>query len=446
MPKAVLSEVERWERNLANGSTAYAQVSARRLRAFCREREVEPDALASMEPKPLRHILEDYLVSEREKGHSGEYIRTTIKAVRSWLVHNDKELPKGLKIPNRRLHPRIADETALTTEDLRKVLLAANSYERVAVGFVAFAGLRIGVLGNQDGSDGLRVSDLPEILIDGQRVSFAKVPAMVKVRAVNSKEDNEHVSFIGPEMCRYVKENLEERIRKGEKVDGSTDLISPVKAGKQFMTAINVGDRIRRPMRATGVAARPYAWRSYFIQTCLVAQSRSERNVPDRFVEHWVGHVGDISDKHYGTGKGSAALVEEMREAYSRCVPFLETALGEKMDKTRETRRELGKLLAEVLGRSDPTRVLTIGELAELVKEVESAPAEPKTGGRRADVAESLGATRVPQSPKREKIVVAADDPAALGRYVADGWDVEKLNDRVAYLVRETSYPLASTR
>jgi hypothetical protein len=342
MPKSGLSELDRWERNLANGSAVYAQVSARRLRAFLREMDVSAESLVGIEPKKLRNLVEDYLAIEKERGHSGGYVRTTLKAVRSWLVHNDREFPKGIKVPNDRLHPRIEAEETPTTEDLRRVLLAANRQERVSIALVAFSGLRLQCLGSHLGDDGLTVADLPELRIEGRRVSFEKTPTIVRVRATSSKSGRGFFTFLGPEGCRYVKDELEARMKAGEAVDGETDLVSPSKAQKRFLRTINVGDRIRKPMRAANVAARPYAWRSYFIQKCLEAQSA--RGVPDRFIEFWVGHTGDVSDRHYGTGKAHVppALVEEMRMAYTRCCEFLETSLSDRQaDLTAELKRAL---------------------------------------------------------------------------------------------------------
>jgi integrase len=349
VPGRSTSALLRWRANIANGSETYAAVSDRRLRAFCRDVKVEPADLATLEAKVLRELLEDYLDGERKKDHSGDYIRTTLKAIRSWLVYNGTEsaYPRGLKVPNSRRHPVIEAETTPTTDELRRILLAGSPSERLAVGFVAFAGLRIQVLGNFLGDDGLVVSDLPELKVEGKRVSFTKIPAMVRVRAANSKAGHEFFSFIGEEGCRYVKESLEERIRKGERIGPTTDLVSPERAHKRFLTSINVGDRIRKPMRAAGVKARPYSLRSYYNQKCLEAQSAA--GVPDRFIEFWMGHRGDVSQVHYGAGKPhlSETLVEQMRAAYAKCLPFLETSLG---SRPRDTGTEFRKALLDFVG------------------------------------------------------------------------------------------------
>ena len=109
------STAERWEANLRNGSESYAAVSGRRPRAFCRRMQATPEELASLDVADLRRLLEDFLADERKKSHSGGYIGTTVKAVRSWREYNGKESPKGLRIPNARLHPRVDAESTPTT-------------------------------------------------------------------------------------------------------------------------------------------------------------------------------------------------------------------------------------------------------------------------------------------------------------------------------------------
>jgi integrase len=395
-------DLERWERNLANGSETYAAVSGRRLRAFCRTMGVGADALAAMDLKPLRELLEDFLARERKLGHSGEYIRSTVKAVRSWREYHDRESPRGLKIPNLRLRPRIDAEQAPTTDDLRRVLLAATPAERVAIGLVAFSGVRLQVLGNHTGTDGLKVADFPEMKVEGKRISFDRVPTIVRVRATSSKAGHTYVSFLGPEGCRYLTDHLTERARSGERITPETDLVSPKGAHKKFVTTINVGDRIRRPMRAAGVKARPYSWRSYFISKGLEGQSATGGAIPDRFIEAWAGHVGDVSSRHYSVGKPNlpSSLVEEMRGAYTKLCPFLETAL----DGGPPTRVDFQfkKLLAEAFGLS-PTAAaqLAAGPDDEFAKRLgglrgEAPPKSEILGGRpgeqRAVNAESVSA------------------------------------------------------
>jgi len=51
---------------------------------------------------------------------------------------------------------------------------------------MAFSGLRPQVLGNYDGSDGLRLSDLLEAKIDNEKklIEFTQIPTLIRVRSL----------------------------------------------------------------------------------------------------------------------------------------------------------------------------------------------------------------------------------------------------------------------
>ncbi len=316
-------QFDRWHRNVARGSQLYADVSRRRVEAFCRQMATPPEKLVGLSGARLRRLVEDYLDEERKKERSGDYVRTTTKALRSWLSYNGKEFPKGLKLPNERSHPRVEREDPITPEQLRKTVLAANPGQRVVISLMAFSGLRPQVLGSYDGKDGLRVGDIEGVKIQGRSVEFEKVPALVKVRSTSSKAGHAYFTFLGSEGCEYLRQHLEERLIGGEAIDKETDLVSPSKSGKQFMTTINVGDRARQALRAAGVEARPYALRAYFFSRCLEAANAGK--VSDRYVEFWSGHTGDVTARHYTTGRPNLpeSMVEDQRAAYKRCEPFL---------------------------------------------------------------------------------------------------------------------------
>lgn len=82
---------------------------------------------------------------------------------------------------------------------------------------MAFAGLRPRSIGSYDGTDGLTVSDLPEIEVEGKHISFEKVPTIVRVRAKNSKAKHGYLSFLGSEGCLAIQQYLEQRLIDGVK-------------------------------------------------------------------------------------------------------------------------------------------------------------------------------------------------------------------------------------
>jgi len=344
-------QLRRWHQNLANGSEVYADVSARRLRAFCTDSETSASKLLGLDVPDLRALLEDYLSREKKRGHSGEYIRTTLKAVRSWRVYNDKPAVEGLKVPNATVMPRVEGEAIPSQDELRRVLLAAKPHERVAIALMAFSGCRPQVIGNYTGTDGLRLSDLPELEIDKKSVTFSKIPALIKVRAANSKAKHGYLTFLGEEGCQAVVQYLQQRQLAGEVLDGETDLVHPDRASKRFVRALNIGDGVRRAMRSAGLDQRPYVWRSYFLSRLLEASNSGKAS--DRYIEFWAGHRGDVTAKHYTTGRPnlSPSMIEDMRAAYQRCEPFLSTA---KVQTNTERDRRSLTLLLRIAGVSEP--------------------------------------------------------------------------------------------
>ncbi|NIM44299.1 MAG: site-specific integrase, partial [Nitrososphaeria archaeon] len=53
-------------------------------------------------------------------------------------------------------------------------------------------GLRIKTLGNYEGGDGLRVKDLPELVVRDGGVEFERVPTIVMVRRYLSKAGHQY--------------------------------------------------------------------------------------------------------------------------------------------------------------------------------------------------------------------------------------------------------------
>lgn len=407
-----IDRLARWKANLANGSQVYADVSHRRLQAFCKAAKSTPASVAEMEVGDLRRLLEDYLAREKKQGHSGGYIATTLKAVRSWRLYNGKSVVEGLKIPNLTFSPRVDQETMPTPEDLRTVLLAAKPNERVAISLMAFSGVRPQVIGSFDGSDGLTIGDLPEVKVSDGTVNFDKIPTIIRVRAKNSKTRNAYLTFLGDEGCLSVKQYLEERIIGGESIDAKSDLVHPDRAHKRFVSTTNLGDMIRRAMRAAGLPQRPYVWRSYFLSRLLEAQNAGK--ITDRYAEFFAGHRGDVTARHYTTGRANLAssLIEDMRRAYRRCEAYL--SANARNDRTDEAVTRALRLLLTARG-VPPEKVDQLDLAGKSDRELE-------------DILRKIGASVGPE--RRTEKAVPVDDVQEL---LDDGWEfVSPLNGTMA--------------
>ncbi len=316
--------VDRWHRNVARGSQITADVYLRRIGHVCATHATSPAALVAMIPKDRRDFLADLVSEMEDAGRAGTYVLSTLRAIKSWLAFNGVRLEQPIKVRGAQATPTLERERVPTQDELRRILLAASPRERCAAVFLAHAGLRPESLGNYRGTDGLRLDDLPDLRVKGKTIVFDKLPVQVVVRPELSKSGRRYFTFLGPEAAEYLKAYLEERMREGERLTGESDVIAPAWSSKAFLTSINVSDAIRKAIRAAGFRARPYVLRAYFDTQLLLAESKGK--MTHAYRQFFMGHVGDI-EARYTTNKGRLPpdLVEDMRDAYRRSLPFLET-------------------------------------------------------------------------------------------------------------------------
>ena len=320
-------DIARWKHSVDSGSRITGDVYLRRLGAFCMEMRKNPQELLKLKDKALADLIDDYVISREKKGNAGSYIKSTVKAVKSWLLFNGIKLPRQIKVKDADKSPTLSEERIPAPEELKRIFNAGDSRERTACAFVAFTGVRIGVLGDYKGTDGLKIKDIPDLKVDGEEISFLRVPAKVNIREELSKSGKKYFSFLGQEGCMYLQNYLTERIRSGEAITPESALITAAKLGyrgKQHITAVNVGDAIRNAIRNAGFTWRPYVLRAYFDSRLLLAQD--ERLIQRDFRSFFMGHTGDIEHRYtLNKGRLPEDLIESMRSAYEKSTKFLET-------------------------------------------------------------------------------------------------------------------------
>ncbi|MCL4480773.1 MAG: site-specific integrase, partial [Candidatus Thermoplasmatota archaeon] len=258
---------------------------------------------------------------------AGSYINSIVKGFKSWLSFNGIKLPRQIRVRDAEKSLTLSEERIPTQEELKRIFNAGDSRERTACAFVSFTGVRIGVLGNYRGTDGLKVKDIPDLKIDGDQITFLRVPAQVNIREELSKSGKKYFSFLGQEGCMYLQNYLIERIRSGETITKDSAIITAAKLGfrgKQHVTAINIGDLMRNAIRNAGFEWRPYVLRAYFDSRLLLAQD--DRLIQRDYRQFFMGHVGDIEHRYtVNKGRLSEDMVESMRSAYEKSTKFLET-------------------------------------------------------------------------------------------------------------------------
>jgi hypothetical protein len=168
---------------------------------FCNGFEVTPERLLEMSEKQLYNMFLDMVSGMEQEGRSGGYSHSILKAVKSWLVHNRIEVKRRIKIKGVQGTPTLRDERVPTKDELKRIFLAGDEKVKVASALVAESGLRIEVLSNYLGNDGLRVSDRPEVVVKDGVVEFAHMSTIVMVRRELSKSRHQYFSFLSEEGC-----------------------------------------------------------------------------------------------------------------------------------------------------------------------------------------------------------------------------------------------------
>jgi hypothetical protein len=300
---------------------------------------------------------------EREHKAPG-YIAGVLKGVKSWLAHNEIELKRPVKVRDADATPSIADERVPTKEELKTILIYASDRSKASICLISQAGLRPESLGNESGTDGLRIEDMPELTVKGNRVIFQRIPTMVVVRSQISKGRNRYFTFLPAEGCEYLAAYLNKRLAENETITPTTPIIA-VKPGYElqgkgkrnrgssFITTRNVSREVRQAIRPA-FQWRPYVLRAYFDTQMLMAESHGKISHPYR--QFFMGHKGDI-EARYTTNKGRLpeALIEDMRRSFQESSQYLET-IPVQMTDSKAMLLEMWRDQAKAYG-IDPMRI-----------------------------------------------------------------------------------------
>lgn len=427
----------RWYDNLARGSEVTAKENARVLYRFLKDQNMTAKELVEIARKDRRRvedILSDFITDLYDKGYSPGYMENYLKAVRSWLTYNDVRLVRQIKIGNRSRTPTLEDERVPTSEELKQILNYADERGRCSISLIAFSGLRPQVLGNVSGSDGLKIRDMPDLMIKDDVVTFSANPSMVVVRPNLSKAGHRYFTFLTGEGCEYIKAYLENRMALGEDV-GLDSAIIAVKSGyedaghrtssekSKHITTKSVTKEIRDAMRPR-FKWRPYVLRAYFDTQLMVAENQGK--ISHSYRQFFMGHKGDI-EARYTTNKGRlpGEVIEDMRSSFRQCEPYLSTRkMLEESSIVKEAKLEALKSIAKSMFDMDILEV-------KVAKEREI--------GRGLKVDEEIDLFE----NEMRRMRVEADDPQMIVKeeeletYLRDGWQFVSVLPSNKILVRK---------
>ena len=105
---------------------------------------------------------------------------------------------------------------------------------------------------------------------------------------------------------------------RGEKLTPDSPVITPLQSGLagNHIRTTNIGDMMKKPIRAAGLDFRPYNLKRYFLTRLMMAEA--DGLIIRDYRLFWAGHTGDIQHT-YTVNKGlTEDVVEKMRAAYEK--------------------------------------------------------------------------------------------------------------------------------
>jgi integrase len=359
------------------------------------------------------------------QNHAGSYTASGVKAVKSWLSHNGIELKRKIKIKGAGDAPTLKEKGTLAQDRLRTLFLNSPPEARCVEALIAQSGLRPEVIGNYDGSDGLRVGDIMEMKVgnedgggssdkDSNAIAFDRVPCMLVVRKELSKAGHQYFTFMTAETCEYLREYLYLRIKSGEVLTPDSPLIAPEKSRKPFLTAASVGKITRTYMRKVGINLRPYDLRHTFATQLMLAESRGL--ILRDYRTFFMGHKGDIENR-YTTNKHSLpeTVIEDMRKAFARSASFLKSNSSLNSDGLLNLRDETYKRMLLLAGYTD--KEIDKEDLLHLSDEELAKKAREK-------LLQSVNKTANHAAPNNGQKIITLDE---LPDYLSKGWKCDHI-------------------
>jgi hypothetical protein len=329
-------QLKRWFENLKAHSVITAETYFRHLLLWCDRDNTNPMELLELAKREdFRYRIMDVIRRFEAEGKAGSYIAYAEKPLISWLKFNGINVKLSINIKDENRNIRSENERVPSKEELARILRMATPRARVSVSFMAYSGLRLETLGDYEGTDCIKLSDIEGVKISSAGVEFETIPTKLRVRVNLSKTRNEYFTFLGKEGIDYLMEYLNKRIQEGENITLNSSVLQldpkgEKKRGKErndYLRTQLVARDIKKAIVNAGYDWRPYVLRAYFSTALDIAESKGLISHPWR--QFMMGHKGDIEARYSTNKRLPPDMVEEMRESYRKCLKFLETRISE---------------------------------------------------------------------------------------------------------------------
>ena len=347
---------ESWYHNLLQGSKNTANVYARGLGLYCELNHITPEKI--LEDAESGKLRDDFVnfVRMMEKGdYEGSYIARFKRVLNSFCTWKGmKGVMQGIKIKDANLSKTVANESPPTQEEVAMMLRRGPIRTRAMIALAAFSGIRPEVMGNVDGSDGLRIGDIKDLKIKDNEVVFEKLPAVIVVRPQLSKTRKRYLTLIPPEGAKYITDYLNWRKKRGGVLDENSlviradDRANYLQHGGILTTNI-IRKRLKETIVAAGFEYRPYVFRSYFASALDMCENK--RIISHSWFQYWMGHKGDMSARYSTEKLLRTGVVEEMRGKFKECCKYIETE--QRGDDGSAQLKKVFRALALITGHSE---------------------------------------------------------------------------------------------
>ena len=279
-----------------------------------------PEELARLSYDEVYGLMRKFALWRfREVGVSAKRVKNQWFALASFFRFNG--VKGDFSFPSRSIPLTLKYLDKIPTRDELRLILSVPRLDlstRIAIHFIAFAGLRL--------------EDVCNLTYGCIREDFEKGKTPMAVWVPQGKTGKTYVTFVPGETVELLRQHFKHRKERGERITVSSpiiiDLKQLVRGRIKRIARKSLTMRITRALKKSGVVLeeklangivrrmRPYSLRKYF-------RSNLTGHMPSEYIEALMGHTSGLEHVYGGTRDLDPATIERMREAYKRCVPYL---------------------------------------------------------------------------------------------------------------------------
>ena len=345
------------------------------------------------ENKEIKHVQS--FANQMLKRLVGGTVANYVSAIKSRMQYDSIPFTRNIKIPNRTYHPTVENEVIPTKDQILSFIMNGKHATQVIIALIAFTGFRFKVIAD------LRIKDLPEMSIDeNNKVVFEKIPTRVKVRKELSKNGKAYQTFLIETGCMIIKNSLELRMTKGEKLDNDSLLVpTECKNTTVRQRAKAIARRLTTVFEKVEYGSRPYSLKNFFATALL--NSGLEQNLQT----FYMGHTGPVQNVYSVQRQQPTEQIEKMRTVFKEKIqPNL---IPQEGNADATVKREFKKFAKEAFGldvSDDANTDETIAEIAEIYK-----------AGK-----DDVSRREITPNPVKQKRITEDE----IDQYLDEGWEI----------------------